>query len=168
MDTNLLLSVSAGRHRLGYAIFRSGQLYYYGLRTLKRIRTKPELKNAVNKFLAMIAGRFEVRQIAMRGLNKQQRRNPFLTAITDQIETYCRQNDLLLARYEGRFINERFCNPNQRPTEERTTHALLIKYPHLEAYHGDKQSWRKQYYVHLFQALAVGLVHAEETENDEK
>ncbi len=168
MDTNILLSVSAGRHRLGYAIFRSGQLYYYGLRTLKRIQTKPELKNAVDKFLAMIAERFQVRQIALRRLNKLQRRNPLLTAITDQIETYCRQNNLLLIKYEGRFINERFCNANQRPTRERTVQALLRKYPHLETHYGGKQTWRKQYYVHLFQALAVGLVHARETGNDER
>lgn len=162
MDTITLLSVSAGRHRLGYALFRDGQLYYYGLTTLKQFHTVPELKNAVEKFLAAITRRSQTKQIAVRRLNKQQRRNILLTAINDHIETYCAQNDLPITRYEGRFINEQYCRPNQRPTRDRTIQALLRKYPYLETCYGGKQQWQRQYYAHLFQAIAVGMVFLKE------
>jgi hypothetical protein len=162
-----LLSASAGRHRMGYAIFREGRLIYHGLTELRRFHTERELKDTVDRFLTKVTSRFQVEEVAVRGLIEQQQENVLLLAVFDQIVANCARDHVPLTLYAGRYVNQQFCEPGQRPTKEKMIQAILGRYPHFKAKYRSDRDWNGRYYIHLFQAVAVGAVHIKEQKENE-
>jgi Holliday junction resolvasome RuvABC endonuclease subunit len=166
MTQNIILSVSPGRHRIGYAIFHDGKLLYYGGTSLGRYKTNESAENAVEKFLKRIFTRYQVNHLAIPKLIKQQELSILLVSITALIKAVARTASVSIHEYSPIYIREQFCK-NEKSTKANTAKNLAARYGELNKYFNRTSEWERKYYGFVFTAVAAGAICAEELKNKE-
>lgn len=157
-DDHTILALVPGRHRLGYAVFYKNKLILYGIASLSTFKTEAEIFTILEKFLSRILSRFSVGYIAVKELHPSQIQSALLVEIARFLQTFGKRRKIKTLSFDGKSVNQKFCETGARPTKDRTAAALISKYPELKRYYDLKRPWQKRYYAPVFQAIVLGLV----------
>ncbi len=159
-----IIAVSPGRNRMGVAVFRDGNLLYYGGISLRKYRTKPAVLQAVDQFIDRASDTYQISHLALLELNKQQTSSPLLPEIVERLKVAASEKQIEFNQYKALFIRGKFCS-GKRATKENTAQTLICHYPEMNKYFSSKTGWQRRYYDFVFDAVALGSVCALNLEN---
>lgn len=161
----VILSIAPGRNRLGIAVFRHGNLVFYGGKSLRQHRSELEVFAAVERLIEGLIGSYRVTHLAIFELNEQQRRFAHLAALAEHILAVARRSGIPVHQYNSLFVRRQFC-PGERATKANTAARLIEEYLELGKYLSRVSDWERRYYGYVFEAIALGKVCARQIDGD--
>ncbi len=160
LSNTSILSLSLSTNRLGFGVFRNGQLDYYGGRTLNRYRTTRDRNRGVALILDELSQAHCVGKVALPKLNKQQRHSPELRSLYIAIQRSCAKNGLPVIMQDPVQIRQQIAGAD-KPSKAKVLTRLIEIFPELKRYSTSGSEWERRYYGHIFTAIASGIVAAD-------
>jgi hypothetical protein len=152
-----ILSLSFSRNRLSFAVFRNGALDYYAGKTLRQHRTNRDRNRALTRTVDELVDAHNITELALPGLNKQQRHSPVLLTLYRTVRTHCLKKGLTISIQDPVYFRRQICG-TAKPNKANSVRKLVNIYPELERYTRGGSEWESRYYGHLFTAIGAGLV----------
>lgn len=154
-----ILSLSLSRNRLGFCVFRHGDLDYYAGRTLNRYGSTRDRNRAVQLLLDELVGDHGIGRLALPNLNKQQRHSSELRSLYAGIRRFCAKNGITVEMQDPVEMR-RTITGFKKPSKANVLTCLIDIFPELKRYSRGETEWERRYYGHIFTAIGSGLVAA--------
>lgn len=151
------LSLSLGRNRLGFAVFRHGHMEYYGGKTLNRYPTALDRNRGIVVTLDRLVKDHNISKIALLKLNKQQSHSSELRSLYAAVRRFCVKNGLAVEKQDP-VLTRRKLTGDADPTKENVRTRLIARFPELKRYSSGGGEWERRYYGHVFTAIGAGMV----------
>ncbi len=159
---NRILAIDPGAREMGLAVLDGNELVHYGVKSLKKFRPQKILKQSVKEILARLIIEYGVKTLAMENGWFSQNASPLFQAVYDAIKEIAKQKNLKLHTYAPKTIRKLICGDG-KTTKKRTAQILANRYPELAIYLQQDYRWKEKYWMHAFDAIAVGLTHIEKS-----
>lgn len=155
-----ILSLSLSRNRLGFAIFRYGDLIYYGGKALRRFGTEAARRHGVKLIIKKLAERHHVTVLLLPQLNKQQQHSAELPGIYRSLDRFAKGDNLAIQHYDPVSARRIICK-TKKPTKAGTAQTLAAEFPDLSRYIQGNTDWERRYYGNVFLAVAGGVAYGQ-------
>ena len=153
-----ILGIDPGSREMGVVILEGDDLIYYAVKTLKQYRPAKELKRAVKEILARLVIEYDVKVLAVENGWFSQSASPLFRTAFEAIAEVAKQRKLTMVTYAPKTIRKFICGDG-KATKKRTAQVLAQSYKDLAIYLEQDRRWKEKYWMHCFDALAVGLTH---------
>lgn len=155
---NRLLAIDPGAREMGIAVLDETQLIYYGVKSLKKFRPAKILGQAVSDILTRLIVEHSIRTLIIEDGHFSQIASPLYNVALDTIHDTAKRKKLRLATYAPKTIRKLVCDDG-KATKRKTAQMLAIRYPELAIYLEQNYRWKEKYWMHAFDAIAIGLTH---------
>jgi Holliday junction resolvasome RuvABC endonuclease subunit len=164
----VVLAIAPKSKRLGVAVFCGERLIYYRLAGLLS-RRMSRLKNA-RKIIQSLIKFYQPEYFVMEKLIYKQQKTRSNTKLCGTITAVVESNNLQVRLYSLKDARRHFCT-NDKPTKEKVANLLVQHYPELKRYLSGQNKWQRNYGIHIFSAVALGLyairqVHSSKQKDD--
>lgn len=154
MTGDKILAINPGAKEMGIAVLDGEDLLYYGVKTV-RFNGVPGggIVGAAERIVRRLVDDYRPDYLAVEKPNARQRSASRIALVSPAIRE--------LAKREGLVLREFAMNEVRRFTDEgKTTKKEIAKwlvgrYPELEQYLLRRSKWERQYYAHMFGAVAI-------------
>ena len=158
MSKQKLLAIDTSSRELGIVVLDKTEILYFGIKSLKKYRPINKLSDSVKNILNWVVKAYNIRFFVMETSSKSQLKSPLFNTVIESIKETTQENNLKIHCYEPLFVHQSICR-EKKPTRINTAQILVEIYPELERYFKLQCKSKTKYWMHAFDALAVGLVH---------
>jgi len=155
MNNNIpkILALDPGTKYLAVAAFEGEYLLDW---TIKSFRGKYDGKKQ-KKILKAVDYLVDEYEADILALNKKRHYSDNLNALIQEIEQYSKRKGLKLFQYSLKEIEDFFISDGKKNTT-RLSEVIVARYPELENIFNREQSNQNQYYMRIFEAVALGVI----------
>ena len=155
----LILALDPGTIYFGVAVLAGSEPQYYGVKKIGRRQSPQAVLGEITRALDNLIIRYQPACLALKKLTGIQEKSPLLVIVTAQVKAVASERNLIVYEYESATVRTRLA-PHERATRHAVARILAKRFPQLTAYSQRTRLWERNYYGHLFDALALGLVCA--------
>lgn len=153
-----LLGIAPGTREFGVAVFRGFELVYFAVRTFRRRAISPRhLKREVIAFWEDFYEVYRPEILALKEINQYQRTSPNLLLVSECLKDQAQKSQVLSMEVTLAQIRS-LLGDCKKTTNKRVFRAIAALYPELQQYENRPSQGQREYYAHIFSAVAVGLV----------
>lgn len=157
-----ILGIDPGTRHLGVAVLKDASLLYYGVKTFKKDEQGCPAFAELKKAIVNLTIEYQVDRVALeKVVSVQQLRSP-VGIVSRHIKTLAEERRCLWREYSPAFVRSSI--GGEKVGREKTWQIIAQKYPELNRYLIVQNVWQKNYFAHLFDAVAVALLAAREFE----
>jgi Holliday junction resolvasome RuvABC endonuclease subunit len=152
----VVLGIDTGARQIGVAVLLSGDLVFYGVKSIKR----PDRDSSLVKLrdvLEKLIETYKINTVTLEKVVFVQQHRSFVKIVYDEIRNFLKKRNIRFFEYNPKLVREIVCG-HQQPSKRRAALLLVQRYPELARYFNVPRLWQKRYYAQLFDAIAVGLV----------
>ncbi|MCB9503234.1 MAG: crossover junction endodeoxyribonuclease RuvC [Deferribacteres bacterium] len=157
-NNNRILAIDPGAREMGIAIMDGDELIYASVKSLRPFRPQNRLKKAVKEILAKLILEYGVTTIVAENGWVSQLKNQLFDAAFSAIKETAKQKKLPFHTHTPSSIRKIVCS-NGKANKKETARKIAERYPELTIYLEQDKRWKEQYWLHMFDAVAVGLAH---------
>ena len=163
-----ILAVDPGARHTGLVILNDQDLLYFGVKTFKNRKPVSTLLSDVRQVFLRIIDEYNPSILAIEKHFLIQYENlSNLGDVTEEIKSVARQKKLKVIEYSPKSVRKHICQTG-KATKRETAHTLCRRYPELQTYLNHNHKWQEIYWLHMFDALAVGVTYLENGNNNHK
>jgi Holliday junction resolvasome RuvABC endonuclease subunit len=161
-----ILAVDPGTRHMGIAVLEGTELIYYGVKSFRDKRPADALIRATRKTLQRLIVAYEPDTLAYeKTFFVQGKASALLHVQEAEIRRVGQGAGLAVVGYAPTRVRHLLCEDG-RATKVIVADLLAKRFPELVR-HREHLNWRQQlYWLHMFDALAVGVLCAEMAEKD--
>ena len=160
-----ILAIDPGTRELGVAVLRGGELLFYGVKTVTNRRNPLIVLETISSYFRRLLERYHPTTLAIEKMFITQKNSALLVVAAEQIKAVAKENNLPVYEYAPTSVRKRLCHTG-RATKRETAAVLADRFPELQRYYRRTKAWEIDYYSNLFDAVAVGVVCAEDLQKD--
>jgi len=160
-----ILAIDPGTREMGVAVFEGKQLVYYGVKTVRGRRSPAEVLRRIQEITASLITRYRPSCLAIEKMFLVQKSASLLVVAAEEIKATGRQHGLEIYEYAPTFVRKLICNSG-RATKEQTAKVVTRRFPELRPYLEQKTKWEALYYANMFDAVALALCCAADSDRD--
>lgn len=163
MSTNTprILAIDPGTRHMGVAVLAGPELIYYAVRDFKRKRPADELLRATRKALLALIAKYAPTVLAYEKTFYVQAKSSALLHVQEaEIARVAKVARLEVVGYSPAHVRKVLCRDG-RATKQRVADLLTRRFPELAGYRHRGEPLREQYWLNMFDAVAVAAVCAD-------
>lgn len=161
-----ILAIDPGTRHMGVAVLAGQELVYYGVKSFRGDRPADALIRATRAALHRLIA---IHQPALLGYEKtfyvQSKNSALLQVQEGEITRVGRAAGLRVVGYAPTRVRRLLCQDG-RATKQTVARLLIDRFPELGGYLATASRRQEHYWLHMFDALAVGVVCAEAIDGD--
>lgn len=151
-----ILAVDPGMQYLGVAIFEDEELIRYGVKTFHGSKALGECRQEVQRYLTELLRVYKPTVLAVEEpFYAQSLLSHNLARLTQEIKTWGKWHGLRVQSFVPPAVKAYFCRDQK--TKQSLAEAMVERYPFLARYM-TLLPWRRRYWFHVFDAVALGLM----------
>lgn len=159
-----ILAVDPGSRELGVAVLRGRELLYYAVKTVSNRKNPQIVLEAVSGQIRSLVKKYRPAHLAIKKIFISQSNHALLAVVAEQIKAISKEANLPISEYAPVSVRKRLC-PTKRATKRETAAVLAVRFPELKRYYLRTAKWEIDYYGSLFNAVAIGIICAEDLED---
>lgn len=153
-----ILAVDPGTRQMGIAVLDGRDLIYYGVKSFKKKRPADELLRATRQTLLRLVQDYHPNILAYEKTFYVQSKNSALLQVQEaEIKRVGRAEGLRVVGYAPARVRKLLCGDG-RATKQDVADLLAGRYPELAPYRIGDGGAREEYWLNMFDAVAVGIV----------
>lgn len=161
-----VLAIDPGTRHMGVAVLTAPELVYYGVKSFRGERPADALIRATRFSLQELIASHRPAVLAYeKTFYVQAKRSALLHVQEAEIIRVGRLAGLRVAGYAPTRVRKLLCQDG-RATKRDVARILVDRFPELGRYLAAASPRQETYWLNMFDAIAVGVVCAEETEKD--
>jgi crossover junction endodeoxyribonuclease RuvC len=157
MKTERVLAIDPGTRAIGIAVLQDRDLLYYGVKTIKGLKTPREVLQKVDKIINQQITNYEPATVAIEKMFLIQKNASFLIVVADEIKAIAKQQGLAVCEFAPTAVRKLICQAG-KATKREVAKIIASRYVELTRYLNRPSKWEELYYANMFDAIAVGLV----------
>lgn len=163
-----ILALDPGTRYMGVAVIEPPELIYFGVKEFKTKRPIGQLVRATRHELLDLIRLFEPVILAYeRSYFVQSRESVLLQAQEAAIANLGQELGLEVASYSPRDVRAVVCR-DEWATKEMVADVMVRRFPELQRHHDLPHGWQQRYWLHMFDAVAVGVACADAKQGEEE
>jgi crossover junction endodeoxyribonuclease RuvC len=151
-----ILSIDPGTRELGVALFESGELLYYGVKTIRMRKTPQDICRGAVLIVRRLISEYKPQFLSIKQPIIIQQSAVSLADVIREIKQAAQQAGLTIYEYAPKTVHQFICGAD-RATKRQTAERIASRYGELDRYLGGKSKWEELYYAKIFEAVGVGL-----------
>jgi len=156
-----ILAIDPGTRYMGIAVLEGSELIYYGVNDFRRKRPSEALLRATRGALCRLIAEYRPNVLAYeQSFYVQSKNSVCLQAQEAEIKRVARMRGLKAVGYTPTTVRQLLCK-DRWATKEEVADLLARRYPELLRYRNRGDWVSEKYWLHMFDAVAVGIVCAE-------
>lgn len=155
-ESTTILGVNPGSRYVGFSAFRGPELLDWGVRIITAKTPRGQVRVA-NRILREAIERFQPGALVVKRLHWS-RSSPSLDRLTGAILELSRHRRIEVHQYSITQLKYVLCR-NRRSNKRRLAAELVAMYPVLRQEFQKEMASRHPYYLTMFEAVALGVVH---------
>jgi Holliday junction resolvasome RuvABC endonuclease subunit len=160
----MILALDPGTHHMGVAVLSPSELVYYGVKTFKTKRPADALIRATRIVLQQLIVEHRPAILAYEKTFYAQSKSSALLHVQEaEIKRVGRAAGLVVTGYAPTTVRSLLCQDG-RATKQVVARLLIDRFPELNGYLRTASKRQEKYWLNMFDAIAVGLVCAQETD----
>lgn len=160
--SNTILAIAPGARELGIAVFQDKSLRYYAVKTIRDRSTKRKVVQVVNYYIERTIVKFHPNILALKQLTSTQEKSATLYDVMSELRRIAQKHKITMREYASKKARRVLCR-TRGATKRNAAQVLSLRYPELVRFLKANSQWERQYYERMFDAIAIGLVCAEES-----
>lgn len=160
-DPLRILAIDPGTRYMGVAVLEGSELIHYGVSDFRGKRPAEALLRATCGTLCRLIAEYRPSVLAYeQSFYVQSKNSAFLQAQEGEIKRVARMRGLKAVGYAPTTVRQLLCE-DRWATKEEVADLLARRYPELLRYRNRGDWVSEKYWLHMFDAVAVGIVCAE-------
>lgn len=156
-----ILAVDPGTRELGVSILRGKELLFYNVKTVTNRKNPLAALEVIAAYIRNIIKKYRPDVLSIEKIFITQKNSALLVVSADQVKAVAKEAELEIYEYAPSTIRKRLCQTG-RATKREAAKVLTARYPELKRYYERTARWELDYYANLFDAVAVGVICAED------
>lgn len=161
--SSTILAIDPGTRELGVAVLCGTELTFYGVKTVTNRKNPLAVLETVAAYVRSLIKKHRPDTLSIEKMFVTQKNSAFLVVVAEQIKAVAGEAGLFIYEYAPSTVRKKLCQTG-RATKREAAKVLTARYPELGRYYRRTARWELDYYANLFDAVAVGVVCAEEIE----
>ncbi len=167
METPRILAIDPGTRHMGVAVIQGDELLYYGVKSFKRKRPAYQLLKATRDVLLQLSRDYRPDILAYeKTFYVQQKTSALLHVQEIEIKRLGEAAKLKVIGYAPSHVRRVLCRDG-RATKQAVADLLVRRFPELAGYRHRRDARSEQYWLNMFDAVAVAVVCADEIDTTE-
>ena len=162
----IVLGIDPGARQIGVAVLCGEELLFYGVKSFKK-RTEDDTLRKLRKIIDKIVIAYRVESVALEKIVYVQQNRSFVKNVYKEIQDFLENREIPVFEYNPKLIRQIICR-SEKATKRNTALRLSQKYNELVRYFSVPKPWQKRYYALLFDAIAAGLVCAQDLKDKQQ
>lgn len=162
METSPILALDPGTRHMGVAVIQGRELLHYGVRDFRRRRPADQMIRATRKIIIDLAEGYQATVLAYeKTFYVQQKSSALLHVQEMEIARVGKALGLRVVGYSPAEVRKRLCDRGNA-TKQAVADLLIQRFPELTGYRHAREPRREEYWLNMFDAVAVAAVCADE------
>jgi Holliday junction resolvasome RuvABC endonuclease subunit len=163
MPTTLpkILAIDPGAKELGFAILAGNRIDYYGVKTFKHRQPAQSFLTGVTRFVNSLIIEHNPSALAIERTYLIQKTSALLNVAATEIKFIAKQKGLTVYEYAPPKVRNTICH-TEKATKQDTANIIAKRFPALARFLTPHTKWELLYWMHMFDAVAVGIVCLDE------
>ena len=155
-DNSKILAIDPGTRELGVAVLTSGELLYYGVKTIRRRSSASEILNQVHQIISRLIADYKPQCLAIEKMFFIHKSAALLNVTADEIKAVALAEGLTIFEYAPTLVRKTICKTG-KATKREAAKVIATRYPELARYLEHRTKWEELYYANMFDAVALGV-----------
>lgn len=160
-NSSTILAVDPGTRKLGVAVLCGNELLFYGVKTVTNRKNPLLVLETISSYIRILLKKYRPTYLAIEKMFVTQKNSSLLVVAAEQIKATAKEANLPIYEYAPSTVRKRLCQSG-RATKRETAEILAERFPELKRYYQRTAAWERDYYGNLFDAVAIGVVCAED------
>jgi len=152
-----ILGLSINTRMLGLAIISGNLLIDYHIQLRKEPWT-PQKRDLILTSLQPWCASYNINSIAL-SIAHEKQTSTQTKELLESIKSYFRERKINLYSYPPKALHS-FCKEVETKTKKEMMREVALKYPEISHLYRKEMSSKNKYYIKLFEAVAVGVIHS--------
>lgn len=162
--TNNILAIDPGTREIGFAVLDGNELLDYGVKRVSKQPTPRALMQKVDAIITRIIIQHNPSLLAIKKPAVVQYSSRLVEAVGEQIKSTGERHGLTVYEFEPKAIRQFVCQ-SPKATKQDMTKIIADRCLELARYADPKNKEEALYWGRMFEAIAVGLMSAEEVKS---
>ncbi len=156
-----ILAVDPGTRELGVSVLRGAELVFYNVKTVTNRKNPLKTLEVIAGYIRNLIKKHRPDTLSIEKMFVTQKNSALLVVCAEQVKAVAKELELQIFEYAPSTVRKRLCQSG-RATKREAAKVLTARYPELKRYYQRTARWELDYYANLFDAVAVGVVCAED------
>jgi Holliday junction resolvasome RuvABC endonuclease subunit len=161
-NSPVILAIDPGTRELGFAVLQGETLLYYGVKTVTNRKAPSQVLETISGFIKGLIEKYDPSTLAIEKMFITQKNSALLYVAAEQVKAVAGEGKISIWEQSPSAIRKRLCHTG-KATKREVAKLIADRYPELARYYNRTQHWEIEYYSNLLDAVAVGLVCLEDT-----
>jgi len=152
-----ILAIDPGTKNMGVAFFEGRELVYFGVKTIKRLKSPPEILKEGKRVILRIISDFKPDILVVEKTQfLNNKRSKLLNKFTSVIQSIGRRKGLAVHSFASNTVRKGICG-NGNASKDEVAKVVLSGYQELRPYLTSDKKWKEIFHRNMFDAVALGL-----------
>lgn len=163
-----VLAVDPGTHHIGFAVFDGKELIHYGVKTILRGKPYREVLREGRKVIRMLLEDFRPGALLIERTRFENiKGSATLNKFTDEIERIGKTKRLRIRTFSANTVRKVICG-NGWATKRDVAQEVCRRFPELRPYLSSDRRWKEEFYLNMFDAVALGMAYSHKTPSSQQ
>lgn len=160
---NRVLAIDPGTHYIGVAVLDGAKLAYYGVKTLSKRKSPHDTLTEGRKVIRSLIDDFKPKTLAVeKTFFANNRNSALLNVFADEIAAIGKRVRLRVVTLAANVVRKEICK-NGWATKREVAQEVCRRFPELLPYLSSDRRWKEEFYLNMFDAVALGLAVVEQS-----
>lgn len=160
-QSQTILAVDPGTRELGVSILCGQELLFYNVKTVMNRKNPLAALDIIASYIRNLIKKYRPDALSIEKMFVTQKNSALLVVAAEQVKAVAGESELQIYEYAPSTVRKRLCQTG-RATKREAAKVLTARYPELKRYFERTARWELDYYANLFDAVAVGVVCADD------
>ena len=152
-----ILAIDPGTHYIGVAVLDGTKLVYYGVKTLSNRKSPHDILTEGRKVIRSLIEDFKPGILAVeKTFFANNRNSALLNVFADEIVAIGKKKRLRVIAMAANVVRKEICG-NGWATKREVAQEVCHRFPELVPYLSSDRRWKEEFYLNMFDAVALGL-----------
>lgn len=154
---NRVLAIDPGTHYIGVAVLDGTKLVYYGVKTLSNRKSPHDILTDGRNVIRGLIDDFKPKTLAVeKTFFANNRNSALLNVFADEIVAIGKRKRLRVITMAANVVRKEICG-NGWATKREVAQEVCRRFPELVPYLSSNRRWKEEFYLNMFDAVALGL-----------